>query len=130
MAQLDFAKLLEPYSAPTVEGGPQRTVAGQRVWLVQQKRVPPDVVDASMQIVYARMARGKKFENGHALDIYLLKECSKQLHAREKALDRLHQVNINKVLAVMKPTAWYKNMAWAVGGGGIAWVVTNFVTWG
>ena len=127
MDKINFTKLLVPYAEPTEEGVPQRTTGGQRLWLIQRKRIPPELVEAGMQVTYARMARGKTFKDGDALDQYLLKQCMIRYRAQEKALDRLQQSNINKVLRVMKPTHWYTNVAWAATGAALMYVATNLL---
>jgi uncharacterized membrane-anchored protein YjiN (DUF445 family) len=72
---MDIKKLLEPYSE---EG---RTVDGQIKWLLG-KGITRDHIDKAILTVYDEIERGKVFENGHALDRYLL-EVAQKLHKAE-----------------------------------------------
>lgn len=62
---MDFQSLIKPYS----ENG--RTIEGQMKWL-QKKGILQDSIDLAMLDVYSELEKGKSFENGTALDHYLL----------------------------------------------------------
>ena len=62
---MDLNELLKPYSSHG------RTIEGQIKWLLS-KGIPREHIDKAILSVYDEIARGRTFEDGKALDHYLL----------------------------------------------------------
>jgi hypothetical protein len=78
---MDLKSLLAPYSEPQEDGTCLRTIENQVKWLMG-KNIPRSHIDQAILSVYDEIERGKTFENGTALDHYLL-EVATHLHKVE-----------------------------------------------
>jgi len=84
-----WGKLLRPYAR-----GNKRTLDKQYRWLKEQYMLTDDIIYFAMKILYHRIGAGKKFENGHELDRYLLELCRAIRFMKEEQKLEIEQKNI------------------------------------
>lgn len=122
---MDFDKLLKPYSKPLHKGWTEVTPELLRTEL-SKKGHPPEIVDAAMEVVFARMERGKTFEDARALGLYLQREADKQHRARQRALLKVQQANLRKVMEASPATRVVDMLCWITLGCAIGGSVVYF----